>query len=335
MREEIFISTNTIFKVILIALAFVFVYLIRDILAMLFAALIIASAISRPVNWLQKKKVPRLLGTFIAYLAVFVIFVSLLYVVLPPLAQELKILVDNLPQLIDKVQNSISSFENIIPASDLSNNLQVFSKISTEVGNAAGNIFTSTIAVFGGFFSFLVILVLSVYLTLQQAGLKHFVLSLLPSRNQVYAVGLIDRIENRIGAWVLGQIILALIIGVVAFVGLTVLGVKYALVLAIVAGALEVVPYVGPILTAIIVGIIAFWQSPILGLWSILLFWLIQQTENYLIVPQVMKKAVGLNPLIVILAILIGGKLSGFVGILLAVPIAAVIAEILRDLQKA
>lgn len=335
MKQEWDISATTIFKIILIGLVFVFLFLVRDILAMLFAALIIASAVSRPVNYLQKRKVPRILGTLFVYVAVFVVFSALLYIVVPPLAQEIKILTTNTPELVDKIQNSISFVQGLVPRGDLQNNFQFLNQISDQLNSITSGIFASTISIFGGFFSFLVILVLSVYLTLQQAGLKNFILSFVPATNQIYASGLIDRIESRIGAWVVGQIILAATIGIMAFISLIILGVKYALVLAIIAGILEVVPYVGPILSALIAGFLVFLQSPILGLWTLLIFWIIQQAENYLIVPQVMKKAVGLNPIVVIVAILIGGKLAGFIGILLAVPMAAALVEAMRDLQRA
>jgi predicted PurR-regulated permease PerM len=124
------------------------------------------------------------------------------------------------------------------------------------------------------------------------------------------------------------------IVGCLTYIGLYFLGIKYALTLALVAALLEIIPYIGPILAAIPAVILGFAQSPFLALLVILLFVVIQQLENYIIVPQVMKKTVGLNPIVIIIVMLIGAKLAGVIGIILAVPVAAAVAEFLKDIRK-
>jgi len=125
-----------------------------------------------------------------------------------------------------------------------------------------------------------------------------------------------------------------LIVGLLVFIGLSVLGIKYALVLAVIAALFEIVPFIGPILAASPAVILAFFQSSFLALLVIILYIVVQQLQNYLIVPQVMKRTVGLNPVVIIIVLLVGGKLAGLLGIVLAVPAAAAIAEFLKDLQK-
>jgi len=125
-----------------------------------------------------------------------------------------------------------------------------------------------------------------------------------------------------------------LIVGLLVYLGLTLLGVKYALTLALIAGILEIVPYVGPIISAIPGIILAFLQAPVLGLLVLILYIVIQQLENYVIFPQVMKKTVGLNPIVIIIAMLIGAKLAGILGIILSVPITAAITEFVKDFKK-
>jgi len=137
------------------------------------------------------------------------------------------------------------------------------------------------------------------------------------------------------GRWFQGQLLLGVIVGVLVYLGLWILNVRFALLLAIIAGVLELVPYIGPVLAAIPGVILALFQGPfLLAVWVLLLYIVVQQLENYLIVPLVMKKAVGLNPVVVIIALLIGGKLAGVIGILLAVPAAAVLAEFFRDIKR-
>ncbi|PJE57890.1 MAG: hypothetical protein COU81_03805 [Candidatus Portnoybacteria bacterium CG10_big_fil_rev_8_21_14_0_10_36_7] len=332
--ETINISTSTIFRIVLVILLFVFLYLIKNILVLLFATLIIAAAMSRPVSWMQKHKIPRILGTIIAYIVVFLAFGLILYLLLPPLASETKSLSENLPTFLSQIQGWFMSVQKYIEPTYTNNDFQFLNQLSNRLAGAATNIFGTTIIIFGGIFSFISILVVSIYLTFQEKALKQFAVSMLPSQYQVYATSIIDRSQVRVGAWVGGQVVLGVVVGVLAFIGLSILHVKYALVLAILAGMLEIVPYIGPVISAVIAALFALLESPILAVWVLILFWVIQQAENYLLVPQIMKKAVGLNPLVVIVAIMVGGELAGFFGILLSVPLAAVLAEVLKDLQK-
>ncbi|MBU4332000.1 AI-2E family transporter, partial [Patescibacteria group bacterium] len=137
--------------------------------------------------------------------------------------------------------------------------------------------------------------------------------------------------QKKIGSWLRGQVILMIIIGILSYIGLLILGVRYALLLALFAGLMEIIPYIGPIFGAVPAVFIALTQSPIKGLLVIVLYLIIQQLENNLIVPKIMKRAVGLNPIVVILVILIGGKIAGIVGALIAVPVATAFSVMLKD----
>jgi len=179
-----------------------------------------------------------------------------------------------------------------------------------------------------------VILVISFYLTVQEKGVKRFIMSLTPAKHQSYLSSLIERIQRKMGGWLRGQLLLMLIVGILTYIALRLIGLKYALVLALIAGILEIVPYIGPIISAIPAVILGFVQSPFLALLVIILYILIQQIESQIIAPQVMRRAVGLNPIITIIAILIGAKLAGILGIILAVPITAALAEFLKDVYQ-
>jgi len=155
-----------------------------------------------------------------------------------------------------------------------------------------------------------------------------------PHEHEAYVVNLWARSQRKIGKWLQGQILLALLVGVLVFIGLTILDVRYALALSILAATFEIIPVFGPILAAIPSVIVAFIQSPTLGLWVILLYVIVQQVENHIIYPLVVRKAIGVPPLLVILALLIGGKLGGLPGFILAVPIAATIMEFTNDVAE-
>ena len=330
--QTINISTSTILRAIVILLALVFLYLIRDILMIVFVAVIIAAAINGPVSWLQKNKVPRLLGVIFIYLLLLLVIGLIVTLIFPPLANEIKQLAVHFPGIVEKIGLSIQQWWQDY---NLGTNLQTFlDQISNRLSQAASSVFATTVNLFGGLFSAVVILVISFYLSVQEKGAKRFLVSLTPGEHQSYLADLIDRIENKIGGWLRGQLILMLIVGLLVFIGLSVLGIKYALVLAVIATLFEIVPFIGPILAASPAVILAFFQSSFLALLVIILYIVVQQLQNYLIVPQVMKRTVGLNPVVIIIVLLVGGKLAGLLGIVLAVPAAAAIAEFLKDLQK-
>jgi len=142
---------------------------------------------------------------------------------------------------------------------------------------------------------------------------------------------LAHKVEVKTGAWVRGQIVLMFLVGFTTYIGLTILGVEFALPLAVIAGLLELIPTIGPIVSAIPAAIIAFTQGPLLGLGVIALYILIQQLENNILVPKVMEKAVGLSPLITIFSLLVGAALFGILGAVLAVPFAAITYLIVED----
>lgn len=330
--QTINISTSTILRTIIVLLALVFLYLIRDIVLIIFVAVVIAAAINGPVSWLQRNKVPRLLGVLFIYLLLFLLIGLIITLIFPPLADQIRQLAAHFPSLVEKVGLSLQQWWQDY---DLENNLQSFlGRISDKLTQAASSVLSTTINLFGGLISAIVILVISFYLSVQERGAKRFLVSLTPAEHQAYLAGLIDRIESKIGSWLRGQLILMLIIGLLIFIGLYSLGIKYALVLALIAALFEIVPYIGPVLAALPAIILAFIQSPLLALLTLALYVVVQQLENYLLAPQVMRKAVGLNSVVIIIALLIGGKLAGILGIILAVPVAAAIAEFLKDLQK-
>jgi len=253
-------------------------------------------------------------------------------IISPVLAEQIKQLANYFPELIEKVNIGFQEWWGQY-RTDV--NLQSFlDNFSNKLNQATSSIFGTVVGLFGGLFSFGIVLVISFYLAVQEKGVKRFFISMTPSEHQHYVSDLINRIQIRIGGWLRGQLLLMLIIGSLTFIGLYFLGVKYALTLALIAGILELIPYIGPFIALIPAVILAFVQSPMLALLVIVLYVVIQQLENYVIVPQVMKKAVNLNPIVIIVVMLIGAKLAGVMGVILSIPLTAAIAEFLKDFQK-
>jgi predicted PurR-regulated permease PerM len=333
MNRTIEISSGTILRTIFILLLLWLLFLIRDILVLVFLAIIIVSAIDPMVDWFQKRKVPRSLTVLVLYVLLLSVLGVAIGFLVPPLANEVRGLGENFPALVEK----LSGYFRIIHDYAVSHNLQ--QQISDFSGNIASrfsqvgtNIFSGTISLIGGMFSFIVVLSIAFYMSVQEKGVKKFFASIVPDEHGEYIMGLVERIQYKMGRWLLGQLALMVIIFVIDYVGLLLIGAPYALVLAIMAGLLEIVPYVGPIISAVVAASISFLHGPLTGLLVLGLFAVAQQLEGYVIAPLVMKKAVGLNPVVVILALMIGAKLGGMMGIIVAVPIAAILGEVVKDL---
>lgn len=333
-RQLIEISTSTILRVIIIIGALVFLYVIRDVLVILFLALIIVSAINPVVTWLQNKKLPRIFGVLLVYIVGLLILSTIIYLVVPPLAQQIRDLSKTFPESfsLDYYETQYG-FGGDYP--EIAENVKIFLRdISQKLEVFSSSFAGAMINLFGGIISMVLILVISFYLSVQEEGIKNFFRSLIPVNHQPYIFHLWSRTEFKMGRWLQGQFLLGLLVGLLTFIGLYILGVEYALVLAIIAGLFELIPYVGPVLAAIPAVIFGASQSLTLGLWVILLYVFIQQLENHVLVPKVMQRAVSLNPIIIIIAMLTGAKLAGFIGILIAVPVAAILAEIFYDITE-
>ncbi len=169
-------------------------------------------------------------------------------------------------------------------------------------------------------------------MTMQKDALKKGIKMLVPQKHKRYAVYLADRIQEKMGHWLQGQLVLNVVVGGLIYLALFLLGVPYALVLALIAGFLEFIPNIGPIIATIFATVVALTVSPLVAIMTVTVFIIIQQLENHFIVPLVMKKVVGLNPVVVITVILIGFKLGGPLGALMAVPITTALSVFIKDL---
>jgi predicted PurR-regulated permease PerM len=310
-------------------------FFVRDIILLVFVSIIIVSAIDPIVDLLQKKKMPRALSVFIIYIISLSIIGAVISLLIPPIVTEVKGLGENLPILIEKFTGYFKVVSDFAAANNLQKNVSdLTSNFSVRLSQAGGDLFSGTVSFLGGIFNFLIVLSIAFYLTVQESGSKKFFASLLPKDHQEYALDLVARIQYKMGRWLQGQLLLMFIVFLIDYLGLLAIGAPYALVLALIAGLLEIIPYIGPIVSAVIATAISLLHGPITGLLVLLLFTLTQQLEGYVITPQVMKKAVGLNPVVVIVALLIGAKLAGVLGVIVSVPVATAIGEIINDLTS-
>lgn len=325
------ISPKTMLWALLIGVTAVLLYLVRDIIGVLIFAIIIASALEPLLVYGETKKIPRLLSLIVIYAAFFVLFAAFLYILLPLLLDQFRDFSQNYPAYFGKLEEATGPID-FLPG--LSFNIHDLLSQLTERIPSFTSLISYASSIFGSFMSFLVVMVVSFYLSLSRGALDDFLASVMPPRFEAYVHNLWVRAQRKMGRWLQAQILLSVIMAFVVGVGLWLLGVKYYFLAAIITGVFEIVPFVGPIVAGAVSTLLALSQQSILGLWTLIFFILAQQVENHLLVPLLMKKLVGLNPVAVIAAILVGAKLGGVLGVLLAVPIAAAIDEFFSDLAR-
>ena len=330
------ISTGSIFRAIVMVLFFILLYILKDVLIVFLLSLIVASAISPFANWLDQRGFPRLWGVLLLFLAVLGLIALIVSLVIPSISTDVDQIVATLPAVFDKVSTSLENVQQGAPSyldfvSEVQNILGV---LSSYLQQSSQSVIGLVVGIFGGVVSFIAVLVLSFYLSVTKRGVENFLDSVVPEKYESYVKDLWKRTERKVGLWFQGQLLLALIVGLVVYVGLSLMGIKFALTLGFLALAFEIVPVVGPILAAIPAVILAFLQGPSMGLWVIVFYVAVQQLENHILVPVVMGKTLGLNPVVVIIALLVGGNLAGIVGMILSVPVATAIVEVIDDMAK-
>lgn len=315
MTRRIDISYKTVIFITIFLLFLWIIAQILDILLLFFVAFIFMSALSPTVDRLVKLKIPRVVAVILMLVLIISLLIGALTLGLTPLISQTSSLSQRLSETIGSLLQIYQIDTNVI---------------QQELSTLSGQAVDITVNIFKNIVSLASVLVVTVYMLLDREKIEDYGTSFF-GRRQIKAKKVLIMIEEKLGAWLRGQLILSIVIGVMVFVGLTLLGVGYALPLAIIAGLLEVVPVLGPIISAIPAVLLALTVSPVFAVLVVGFYFAVSQLEGHLIVPQLMKRAVGLNPLLVILAISVGGRLLGIGGALLAVPIAVVIQLVLHE----
>ncbi|HUO75792.1 MAG TPA: AI-2E family transporter [Candidatus Paceibacterota bacterium] len=336
ITQKIEISTASVFRALLVILGFYLLYRLSGVVLVLLFAIVIASAVQPFVRWFEGRGVPRVVAVLVLYLLIFALGVVLSSLVIPSVLSDMSSLSSYLPKFTAQLSTSLDQAQAGAPRyldflGEIQNIVGAISGYLQQVSQSALDLVASA---FGGVISFLAIVVISFYLATMKNGVEGFLKAVIPERYEGYIVNLWQRVEAKVGLWLQGQLLLALIVGLLVFVGLSLLRVKFSLLFAILAMLLEIIPVAGPVLAAIPAIFVALLQSPILGLYVLIMWIIIQQTESHVLVPLVLGKTLGMNPIVVILAILVGSELAGIPGALLGVPVATIIVEILDDMAR-
>jgi len=334
--QTIRIDSSTILRTILFAALAVVVYELLHVVLVVLTAVVLASAFEPGVSALERYNIPRILSVILIYLAIIGAFVICVLVFLPPVINNVSQLVTQAPEYIRSLQLE-SSFvaEHIGTVSDPLSLSEIASRLQNVSLQNTRDIFGLIGSVFGGVLNFVLILTLSFYLSVRRNGVRDFLQLVVPTSHEEYVLDLWGRTRVKMGQWLQGQFVLMLIVGLLVYAGLAVLSVPNAAILAVLAGLFELIPVLGPILSAIpSIALAGLSGGLSLALMVAGLFIVVQQIENNVIHPLVFKQMVGLSPVVVILSLVVGGQLAGFLGILLAVPLAAGLVEFAQDVDE-
>ena len=313
-KIKVDISVATMVKVALTLFAFYLLYLIKDILALLFVVLILVAAF-RPVVESWGKKIGRIPAVIVIVLIGLGFLGMFIGMIVPPLVEQTRQLINNLPGYI----NQIVAIKSHLPSFD-----KTISSLSQNFGNFTGSFISLTIGFFGGLVAFFTAIILTIYFLLDEKIFISFG-QFIPATKRDEVLQVLEKISQKVGNWLRGQLLLSFIVALLVYIGLSILHVPYALTIAVFSGLLEFIPVLGPIISGGTAALIALSTSYISALIVVALYLLISQIESTVLVPKIMQKAIGLPPAIIIIAILIGGKLFGLMGGLMAVPLAGII----------
>jgi len=320
---------------VFVALSFWLLYRFNQVVFILFIAIVLGTVIRPVVTWLHRRGLPRIAGVILVYLLLLALLISFVLLLFPLIVEQGTTIAAAVPGYYQSLREWMANYPNqlivrlseFLPATlpDLEPVQQTGQQMLASAGQALGYVASAAKVIFMA----TAILLLALHWTLDGPRTIRSLLLLVPMGQRESISELILAMETKVGFYIAGQGVLCLVIGIMALAAYLLIGLPNALVLALVAGVLEAVPMIGPLLGAIPAAVIALSIAPSKLVWVIVATLVIQQVENSVLVPRVMRKAVGVNPFVSLLAIFAFSSLFGIAGALMAIPIAAIIQLLL------
>ena len=320
-----------------------FLFVLRGLALIILTGIVIASVVEPAVKWFVKKNIPRALSAILIYAIIIGGLTAFFSFAIPPLLGEMVSAISSIPKYVKTIdlftpinRNVYSGTKILFP--DIPNTISVgdiISNVTDTISGFSGGMFDTVASFFGGIISTILVLVISFYLSVREDGVGEFLSIVTPPEHEKYARGLWQRAETKIARWMQGQLVLGLVVFVFIYIGLLIIGVKHPLLLALIAGIFELIPVVGMTLSAIPAFFLGILDGGFgVGLFVLGLYLVVQQIEAHAIYPLVVKKLVGVPPLLVIIALVAGAELAGIVGAILAVPVSVALMEYIDDVER-
>jgi predicted PurR-regulated permease PerM len=319
------ISWESLWRILIFVVLVAILYQGREIILGLFLAIIISSGLEGIVDALERIGLPRSISVILIFLFVIVVFIFIIYSLAPFVIVELNTIFSGTGKATSGSLNLLLNFKDSPSISS------AISKLSSQFFSSTASPLSFFSNALGGFGLAVAVVISSFYLSLSHDGVERFIKVVIPPDYEAKALKIYERSRKLIGSWFRTQLLLSLIMGFIVWGGLTVMGVPYALLIAFLAAIFELVPFVGPIISGAIAIVSALTISTALGLYTLIFFLVAQQLESNVLVPLLSRRSVGLHPVIVIVALLIGAEVGSVLGIVIAVPAAAVFQEVIQE----
>jgi predicted PurR-regulated permease PerM len=324
------VSWESIFKIAIAIIGFYILYLIKNIVVWFIFALIISVLFNPAIDFLQRKRVPRVVAAVFIYIFVFGLIALFIYSTGSVFVSEISNFSKVFPQYFEKISPSLRGLG--IPAFE---NLENFvNLLSGHIEKIATNILNAFFAIFGGIVSTLFVLTVAIFLSLEEKPVEKSLSLLFPKKYEAYILSLWRKCQTKVNGWFISRILGALFVGLLSYLTFLLFNVKYPLSLGLLAGFTNFIPVIGPLVAGIIIFLVVSIDNFLRALFVLLVFILIQQLESNILTPILTKKFVGLPSALVLIALAIGGTLWGFLGAVLAIPLFGILFEFIRDFLK-
>lgn len=328
MENSLDISWKTILKVLITGFALYLAFLARHIILWLLFAVIISLLVEPVVKFLRRIYIPKFIAVVLVYLSILAVIGLIFYSTAPIFIFETNQFIQNIPDYFNKVNPFLKDI-GIDVAKDFDN---FSSSFLLSIKDNSSSLIRAASAFFGGISSTIFILTLAFFISLEEKGVESFIILFVPKKYESTVVSIAKRSQFKVAAWFGVRILACLFVGAASFIVLFLLGVKYAFILSLVSGVLNFVPYIGPIITSLVVlssvGVSNSWA---LAIYSVIALLVVQEIENKLITPLLSKKFLDFPPVLVLLSLLIGGTIFGFLGMIFLVPVAGIIYEFIKE----
>jgi predicted PurR-regulated permease PerM len=320
--EKIEISHRTVIFTVLFLISIWFIYQLRIVLVLWFISFLLMTALNPLVESLEKKRIPRLLSIITLFILGFTFISIVLAVTIPILIEQINVLT----AFVAKQFPDFTIFrvdENVFISQ-----IESLSRNAVNLLKIVSDTFSNVLAIF-------MVVVLTIYLLVERKNFDHYTKMLFnDGQKESRAKELITGIEHRLGGWIRGQLVIMFLVGLMCYIGLSLLGIPFALPLALLAGTLEVVPNLGPTLSLIPSVLVGFTISPVVALGIFILYIAVQQLENQILTPLVMRQSTGIKPIVTLMVLMVGITLGGIWGAILAIPAYIMIEVVFRHIFK-
>jgi len=324
------ISWGTILKLAVAGLTIYILFLTKDILVWVLFGLIISILFDPAIDFLQRRRIPRVFGVVGVYSVVFGILALIIWSIAPFFVNEIQRFSQLFPQYFETLSPALRGL-GIAAFSDVQT---FFDALSLGVGKMAGSIFSALFAVFGGIFSTVFVLSIAIFFSIEEKSIERTIGALFPKKYEAFALNLWARSQRKVSGWFASRLITSIFVGVATYLTLLLFNVQYPFSLGLLATILNFVPIIGPLVTGLLLFIIVALDSTLKAVFIVLAFTLIQQIEGNILTPLLTKRFLGIPPALVLIALAVGLQLWGIMGGILAIPLAGILFEFLRDFLK-